>query len=81
MKAAGAGNAVEQGRLGRGHPNLLVALEPVEQGGAPVGVEMGGDLVEQQDRRSPPSFRDQLGMGQHEAEQQRLLLAGRATAA
>ena len=54
--------------------------QPFEQGGAAAGVEMGGDLVEQQDRRRAAAAGDELGMGKDEAEQQRLLFAGRAEA-
>ena len=41
------------------------------------GIEVRGDLVEQQDRRLAAALGDQLGMGEDQAEQQRLLLAGR----
>ena len=43
-------------------------------------IEMRGDLVEEQDRRLAAALGDQLGVGENEAEQQRLLLAGRGTA-
>ena len=52
--------------------------EPVEQGGAADGIEMGGDLVEQQDRAAFTALGDEIGMGEDQADQQRLLLAGRA---
>ena len=71
-------NPVEQRGLGRGHPHLAAAFEAGEQSGAAIRVEMGGNLVEQQDRRSAAPFGHQFGMGQHEAEQQCLLLAGRS---
>ena len=38
---------------------------------------MSDDLVEQQHRREARHLGEQSGMGQHEADQQRLLLAGR----
>ena len=41
------------------------------------GIEMRRNLVEQQDRRLATPLGDQLGMGEDEPEQQRLLLAGR----
>ena len=41
------------------------------------GIEVGGDLVEQQERRLAAALGDEVGMGEDEAEQQRLLLAGR----
>ena len=52
-------------------------VQRVEQAGAAARVEMGGDLVEQDQRRDPAHRPHQPGMGQHEADQQRLLLAGR----
>ena len=73
-----AANAVEQRSLGRGHPNLPATLEPSEQDRAAIGVEVGGNLVEQQDRRSSPPCRDQLGMGKDKPQQQCLLFAGRS---
>ncbi len=39
---------------------------------------MRGDFVEQQDRRPPGALGDEFGMGEDEAEEERLLLAGRA---
>ena len=69
---------VEQGGLGRGHPHLPAAFEPGEQCGPAGGVEVGGNLVEQQDRWRSALVGDQLGMGEDQAEKQRLLLAGRA---
>jgi hypothetical protein len=40
---------------------------------------MRGDLVEQQDRPNAAAIGDQLGVGEHETEQERLLLSGRAS--
>ena len=39
---------------------------------------MGGNLVEQKDRPLAAILGDKIGMGEDEAEEQRLLLAGRA---
>ena len=39
---------------------------------------MGGDLVQQQQRRGAALGRQQAGVGKHDADQQRLLLAGGA---
>ena len=44
------------------------------------GIEMGGDLVEEQDRAAAGALGDEIGMGEDEADQQRLLLAGRGRA-
>ena len=41
-------------------------------------IEVGGDLVEQQQRAAADAFRDEIGMGEDQPEQQRLLLAGGA---
>ncbi len=74
------GEPIEQGPFGARHPHLPAAAgQPLEQGDAAERIEMGGDLVEQQDRPPPGMFGDEIGMGEHEAEQQRLLLARRAT--
>ena len=66
--------------IGARHPGLAAQRDDLlEQRRAPRGVQMGGDLVEQQDRRrAVAALRDELGVGQDEADQQRLLLAGRA---
>ena len=78
MKPRRAGaDVAEQLGLGRGHPHLPVPFEPGEQSGAAARVEMRGDFVEQQDRRRPTAAGDELGVGQDDAEQQRLLLTGR----
>ncbi len=80
---AGRGSAtrspmpVEQRGFGGGHPHLAAAFEAGEQRGAALGIEVGGDLVEQEDRRLAAPLGDQFGVGEDQAEQQRLLLAGR----
>src|SRR5256885_4453388 len=51
MEARGLGYALEQRRLGGGHPHLAAAFEAPEQGCAALGIEVGRDFVEQQDRR------------------------------
>ena len=79
MKAARAGtDCTEQGCLRRSHPHLSATFEPVEQNGPAIGIEMGRDLVKQQDRCGASLFGDHFRMGQNQAEQQRLLLAGGA---
>ena len=68
----------EQAGLGPGHPDLPARLpQPFEQSGAAGRVEMGGNLVEQKDRPPAGAFGDEIGMGQDQADQERLLLAGR----
>ena len=52
-------DAVEQGRFGRRHPHLSAPFEASEQGRAALRIEMGGDLVEQQDRRLAAALGDQ----------------------
>src|SRR5690606_16424409 len=61
----------------RRHPHLATAIEPREQCVAAARIEVGGNLVEKQDRRRLATACNQLGMGEYEAEQERLLLAGR----
>ena len=51
MEAARTGDAVKQRRLGRGHPNLSAPIEAGEQRGTAIGIEVRGNLVEQQYRR------------------------------
>ena len=41
---------------------------------------MGGDLIEQQDRRNARHGADEAGVRQHEVDEQRLLFAGRGFA-
>src|SRR4051794_9130606 len=76
MEARGLVDTRKERRLGGGHPHLAAALEPLEQSRAASRIEMGGDLVEEQDWWLAPTLRDQLGMGENQPEQQRLLLAG-----
>ena len=68
----------KQRRFSAGHPYLSAPGEPFEQRRAAGGIEMRGDLVQQQDRGAAGAVGDQFGMGEHDCEQQRLLLAGRA---
>ena len=77
VKARCFANALEQGSFGRRQPHLAPPFEPREQGRTPDGVEMGGDLVQQQQRRLAAAFGNEIGMSEHQAQEQRLLLAGR----
>ena len=78
MHCRPCGDGAEGRRVRAGQPDLRAeGLEPIEQGFAALGIEMGGDLVEQDDRRHAGETRDKTGMGEHDAEEQRLLLAGR----
>ena len=79
--ARGRADLVEQARLRPRHPNLPSALlQPLEQGGPAAGVEVGRDFVEEEDRPAAGAFGDEIGMGEDDRQQQRLLLAGRAQA-
>jgi len=75
-----SGTALER-REGRavvpGEPGLCPESADLgEQGLPPVGIEMCRDLVDEQDRRRALlALGEQLGVGQHQPEQQRLLLA------
>ena len=72
-------DGAERVPLGPRHPHLTAARsEPLEQGGAAHRIEMGGNLVEEQDRPAARLLGDEIGMGKDDADQQRLLLAGRA---
>ena len=78
QKLSPAAQRREQRGVGAGEPGL--AREPgerLEERGAPPGIEMRGDLVEQQQRRLAAQGPLQLGMRQQDRDQQRLLLAGR----
>ena len=79
LEKFGAGFDIRKGGgIGAGHPDLgAELLELGIERGAARRIEMGDHLVEQQHRRKSRHFRDQAGMRQHEADQQRLLLAGR----
>src|SRR5690606_17451185 len=68
----------EQLRLRAGQERLQPQrLDLVEQGGAAAGVEVGGGLVQQQDRRG--GLIGQPGdLGEDQVQNQRLLLARRA---
>ena len=64
-------------RIGPGHPDLGAERGQFgEQCGAAAGVEIRYHLVEQQQRRDAGHLGDQIGVGQHQADQERLLLAG-----
>src|SRR6266705_6784998 len=50
-----------------GQPDLRAErCELAEQRGAPGGIEMGDDLVEQQKRGDPGRLRNEGGMGEHQ---------------
>src|SRR5258706_1731501 len=61
----------ERTPIGPREPCLrLQADDLAKQSLAPRFIEMSGDLIEQQDRNlAIPALRQQLGMGQHEADQ------------
>ena len=59
-----------------GHPSLgRKAQNFAKKGLAPGLVEMGGHLVEQDERGGAFELGNQLGLGQNEPQQERLLLA------
>ena len=69
MGGGGAG-AGEQRGLGPGHPDLAVAgLEPLEEGRAAARIEMGGDFIEEEDRRRAAGIGDQRGVGENKTKQ------------
>ena len=71
----------EERRIGAGHPHLPAErLERLEQAAPAAGVEMGRDLVEKHERRDSGHRRDEPRLGEDEADEKRLLLAGRGGA-
>ena len=70
VEARGGADRHEQGGFGPRHPHLPTTGKPFEQGGTAGGVEVRGDLVEQQDRRDSAALGDEFGMGEDEPKQQ-----------
>ena len=70
-------DCVEERVFGAGHPHLAAACEAGEQRGAAGWIEVCGNLVEEQDGGLAGAFGDEVGVGEDDAEQERLLLAGR----
>ena len=78
QKLRASGEIGEGGRVGAGQEHLAAdPLERLEQRRAATRIEMRGHFVEQRQRRHAAHFGDQPRMGEHQADQQRLLLAGR----
>src|SRR6516162_6832419 len=68
----------EERAIGACHEDLAAELgESREQRLAAARIEMGRDLVEQNERRDAAHLRHEMGMRHDEADQQGLLLAGR----
>ena len=66
----------EKVRIGARHPDLAAqGLERIEKAGAAARIEMGRDLVEQNEGRDARHAANELRVGQDEADQKRLLLA------
>jgi len=69
----------KDGGIGAGHERLRAELvEDGEEGETAGLIEMGGDLVEEDERRLAGEFCDQPRLGQDQADKERLLLAGGA---
>ena len=67
--------------VGSGHPGLGFQVENLVKKGLSAGtVEMGRDLVEKDEGSGARKLADQPCFGEHQAEQERLLLAGGAVA-
>ena len=62
VETRGGADAVKQGSFGARHPYLAASFEAREQGRATLGIEVGGNLVEQEDGRGFAAFGDQFGM-------------------
>ena len=74
MKPTRGADAIKQRRFGAGHPDLAAGIaQQAEQSQPSRRVKMGGNLIEQQNRR-PAALRPyQRDMRKHDREQQRLL--------
>src|SRR5262245_23062183 len=74
-------NCGEGRAVGPGHPGLGLEVQNLAEKCLSASlVEMGRDLVEQDERGCAGKRSDQLGFRQNETEQERLLLAGGAVA-
>jgi hypothetical protein len=79
LEAGRRADVSEQAGFRPGHPDLASARgEAFEQGGSAARVEVGGNLVEEEDRAAAGLLGDEIGMGEDDREEQRLLLARRA---
>ena len=68
-------------RISACHPDLPAQRFKLrEQGGSSLRIEMGGDLIKKNQRRDSAHRLDEAGVRQREANQQRLLFAGRTLA-
>src|SRR5215213_7796774 len=80
MVPRGCADAFEESGFRRRTPDLPTSVEPPEKRHSPLRVEMRGDLVEKEDRRSATAIGNEVRVGEHEAEQQGLLLPRRGAA-
>ena len=72
-------NVLEQGRFRSGQPDLASPFRKlVEKRRPALWIEVGSNLVEQQDRPLFALFGNQVGMGQYDGKEQRFLFAGGA---
>ena len=67
VKAGRLADPGEEARFRRCHPYLPAPFEPGEKGRAASGIEVGGHLVQEQDRRLAATFGHQLRMGRSKA--------------
>ena len=78
-KLSGFTDIGKERAVGAGHPGLgAQGPEFGEQRGAPPGVQMGRDFVQKQDGGGAAFFALKTRVGEHDGDQTRLLLAGRA---
>ena len=71
------GDILERRQFGAGQPHLrLTGAQPIEQGGAPYRIKVGGHFIKQQEPR--PARCGKAGMGQRHGNQHGLLFAGGA---
>jgi hypothetical protein len=69
----------EERGFGAGQPDLAAAIvQPFEQRSAAARIEVRGDFIEEQDGAATGLFRDEIGVGEDDAEEEGFLFAGRA---
>ena len=73
--------AAQVGLVGRRQDRLVEPADRIEQQPAPLGVELAGDVVEQEQRQLVALLRQQVGLGQDQPEQHPPLLALRSVPA
>jgi hypothetical protein len=76
VKPACAGIKIhEEPGFGSGHPHLPTRIsQSIEQGNSPDRIQMRCHFIKQEDRATSGLLGHKVGVGEHDPEQQRLLL-------